>query len=136
VAAFKFSERSPLPPTLTAKDLPGGQTQILNFHRIRRMNCHPVESDKDFIPESISPTENWLNWNGNLENPNDSEVDCVADFESNIEHYSGIEDPACPAQQNVSAVPNIPRLIWPTHKSKRLYKKGLLPINTIEMQGN
>jgi len=27
-AAFKFSERSPLPPALSAKDLPGGRTQI------------------------------------------------------------------------------------------------------------
>jgi len=30
VAAFKWSERSPLPPTLSAKDLPGGGTQIFN----------------------------------------------------------------------------------------------------------
>jgi hypothetical protein len=29
-AAFKLSERSPLPPALSAKDLPGGRTQILN----------------------------------------------------------------------------------------------------------
>ena len=30
VTAFKLSERSPLPPALSAKDLPGGRTQILN----------------------------------------------------------------------------------------------------------
>ena len=29
-AAFKLSERPPLPPTLSAKDLPGGRTQIIN----------------------------------------------------------------------------------------------------------
>jgi hypothetical protein len=29
-AAFKLSERPPLPPALSAKDLPGGRTQILN----------------------------------------------------------------------------------------------------------
>jgi len=29
-AAFKLSERSPLPPALSANDLPGGRTQILN----------------------------------------------------------------------------------------------------------
>jgi len=29
-AAFKLSERSPLPPALSAKDLPGGQTEMLN----------------------------------------------------------------------------------------------------------
>jgi hypothetical protein len=34
VAAFKLSERSPWPPPLAAKDLRGGHTQILNFHRI------------------------------------------------------------------------------------------------------
>jgi hypothetical protein len=37
-AAFKLSERSPFPPPLSAKDLPGGRTQILNVHRIRRIN--------------------------------------------------------------------------------------------------
>jgi hypothetical protein len=30
VAAFKLSERSPLPPALSAMDFPGGRTQILN----------------------------------------------------------------------------------------------------------
>jgi len=72
-AAFKLSKRSPLPPALSAKDLPGGRTQILNVRRIRRINCHPVESDEDSAPESISDTADWLNWNGDLDNPNDSE---------------------------------------------------------------
>jgi hypothetical protein len=36
-AGFKLSERSPLPPALSAKDLPGGRNQILNVHRIRRI---------------------------------------------------------------------------------------------------
>jgi len=74
-AAFKLSERSPLPPALSAKDLPGGRTQILNVCRIERINCHPVESDDDSTPESISDTDDWLNWNGDLDNPNDSEED-------------------------------------------------------------
>jgi hypothetical protein len=30
-AAFKLSELSPLPPALSAKDLPGERTQILNI---------------------------------------------------------------------------------------------------------
>jgi hypothetical protein len=29
-AAFKLSEKSPVPPALSAKDLPGGRTQVLN----------------------------------------------------------------------------------------------------------
>jgi hypothetical protein len=44
-AAFGLSERSPLQPALSARDLHGGRTQILNVRRIGRMNCHPVESD-------------------------------------------------------------------------------------------
>jgi hypothetical protein len=49
-AAFKLSERSPLPPALSAKDLPGGKSQILNIRRIRKINRHPVESDEDSAP--------------------------------------------------------------------------------------
>jgi len=78
-AAFKLSERSPLPPALSAKDLPAGQTQILNVNRIRRINRHPVESNDNSAPESISDTDDWPNWNGDLDNPNDSEDDCAAD---------------------------------------------------------
>jgi len=94
-AAFKLSERSPLPPALSAKDLPGGRTQILNVRRIRRINRHPVESDEASAPESISDTDDWLNWNGYLDNPNDSEEDCPADDESDIEHNNGIVDSEC-----------------------------------------
>jgi len=118
-AAFTLSERSPLPPALSAKDLPGGRTQILNVHHIWRIIHHPVESADDSTPESISDTNDWLNWNGNLINPNDSEEDCAADDESNIGPNNGIEDPECPEQQDVSAAPNVPRFVWPTRKSKR-----------------
>jgi len=34
-AAFKLSETSPLPLALSAKDLPGGRTHIVNVHQIR-----------------------------------------------------------------------------------------------------
>jgi hypothetical protein len=30
-AAFKLSEKSPMPPALSAKNLPGGRTQVLNI---------------------------------------------------------------------------------------------------------
>jgi hypothetical protein len=33
-AAFKLSQRSPLPPDLSAKDLLGERTEICNIHRI------------------------------------------------------------------------------------------------------
>jgi len=118
-AAFKLSERSPLPPALSAKDLPGGRTQILNVHQNWRINRHPVESDEDSAPECISDTNDWLNWIGDLDNPNHREDDCAADDESDIEHNTGIEDSECPEQQDVSAAPNVPGVVRRTPKSKR-----------------
>jgi len=78
-AAFKLSERSLLPPAMTAKDIPGGRTHILNIRQIRRINHYPVESDDDSAAESISQTDDWLNWNGDFDNPNASKDDCAAD---------------------------------------------------------
>ena len=135
-AAFKLSERSPLPPALSAKDLPGGRTQILNVRRIWRINCYPVESDKDSTPESISDSENWLNCNGNLDNPNDSEDNCAANDEWDIEHKYGIEDPECPEQQDVSVAPNVPGLVRPTRKSSRQAEKVLVTVNAVEARWN
>jgi len=117
--AFKLSERSPLPPALSTKDHHGGRTQILNVRRIPRMNCHPVKCDKDSAPESISYTQDWLNWNGNLDSPKDSKQDWAADNDSDIEHNNCIEDPECPEQQDVSTAPNVPGLVWLTRKLKR-----------------
>jgi len=130
-AAFKLSERSPLPRALSAKDLPGGRTQIFNVRRIRRINRYPVESDDDSAPENILDTDDWHNWNGDFNNPNDSEEDCAADDESDIEHNNGIEDPECPVQQVVSAAPNEPGLVWPTRKSNSQAEKVLVTVNAV-----
>jgi len=46
------------PPALSAKDLPGGWTQVQNARRITRIYCHPVGSDESSILESILDTEN------------------------------------------------------------------------------
>jgi hypothetical protein len=116
VAGFKLSERSPLPPPLSTKDLPGGRTEILNVRRIRRINHHPVKIDEDSAPESISDTEAWLNWNGDLDNPNDSEDDCTADFESHMDHGKSIQDPESPETQDQSTASNVPGLIRPIRK--------------------
>jgi len=135
-AAFKLLERSPLPPALSAKELTGGRTQILNVHRIRRINRHPVESDEDSAPESISDTEDWLHWNGDLDNPNDSEEDCTADDHSDIHHNNCIEDLECPEMQDVSAAPNVPRLVRLTWKSKRQAQKVFMTVNAAETRRN
>ena len=95
-AAFKLSERSPLPPALSAKDLPGGRTQILNVRRIRRINRHPVGSNEDSAPESISDTEDWLNWNGDLDNPsrhsNVANLSCATCFQVCYPHQFRLDD--------------------------------------------
>jgi len=91
VAVFKLSEKSPAPPALSAKELSGERTQVLNVHQIKRIDRHSAESDEDSSPDSISDTENWLNWNRDLDNPNDSEDDWEADNESDTEHDNGSE---------------------------------------------
>ena len=84
-ATFKLSERASWPPALSAKDLPGDRTRRLNVHRIQTINRHPVECDEDSAPESLSDMEDWLDLNGNLDSPNDTEDDCATDVESDIE---------------------------------------------------
>jgi len=135
-AAFKLSERSPLPPALPPKDLPGGRTQISNIRRIHRINCYPVGSDEDSSPQTISDTEDLLNWTGDSDNPNDTEDDCTADDECDIEQGNGIEGPECPEQQDISAMPNVPRLTLPTRKSKTLAERVFVMANAIEMRRN
>jgi len=135
-AAYQLSEWSPLPWLLSAKDLPGGRSQILNVHWIRRINHHPVESDEDSPPESISDTEDWLNWNGDSDDPNDSEDHFAEDVESDIEQDNSIEDPACPEQRDVSAAPNVPGVIRPTLNLMRQAEKVLMTVNAIESRRN
>jgi len=100
------------------------------------MNRHLVKSDEDSAPQRISHTEDWLNWNGDSDNPNDSEDNCAADVESDIEQDNSIEDPVCPEQWDVSAAPNVPGLIRPTQNSKRQAEKVLMTVNAIEMRRN
>ena len=135
-AAFKLSERSPLPPPLPAKILPGGRTQILNVCQIQNINHHPVQSDEDSVPESISDTENWRNWNGDLDNSNDSEDGCAADIESDLEQDNSIENSECPEQRDVCAAPNVTQLIRATRKSKRQAEKVLVMVNALETRRN
>jgi len=135
-AAFKLSKRSPLPLPLSAKNLPGGRTQILHVSRIQRINRHPVNSDQDSAPESILDTDYWLNWNGDLDNPIYSEEDCAADDESDMQQNNGIDDPECPEQQDVSAAPNVTGLVRPTRKSRRQAEKLLVTVNAAETQRN
>jgi len=135
-AAFKLLDNSPVPPAMSAKDVPGGRTQVLNGRRIKLIGRHPVKSDEDSSPESISDTENWLNWNGELDNPNDSEDDWDADNESDMEPDNGSENSETPEQQNVSAAPDVSVLIWPTRRSKKNVEYLLMTVNIMETRRN
>ena len=61
-------------------------------HTLSRVNTAWLKQKK----KSIADTENWLNWNGDLDNPNESEDDWEADAASDLEPYDGIEDPESP----------------------------------------
>jgi len=131
-AAFTLSERSPLPHAFSAMELAGGWTQVLNVHLVRRIEHHPVECDEDSAPETVSEIENWLDWNGDLDYPNDSQDDCEADNPSDAEQDNCIEYPECSEQWDVCAAPNVPGLIRPTGWSKNNTKKGLGKVNATE----
>jgi len=58
--------------------------------------------------------KNWLNWNGDLDNPTESEDDWKADKEYKLELENWFEDPQSPEQRDVSAILKVPGLIWTT----------------------
>ena len=125
-----------MPPALSAKDLPRGQTQVLNVHQIKQIDGHPAKSDEDSSPESISETQNWLNWNGNLDNPNDSEDNWEADDESDMELDNNSEYSETPEQRNVSAASNVSGLNRPIRRSKKKVEKALMKVNIMETRRN
>ena len=136
VAAFTLSERSPLPPALSAKGLPGGRTQIITVRRIRRIHHHPVETDDVSTLESISDIDSRPNWNIHLVNPIDSEDNCAADIKSIIERDNGIKDQDNPEQQDASALREVPGFIRPTGKWMRQAEKVLLMVIAMELRKN
>ena len=121
---------------MAAKELTGGRTEIIYVRRIQSINRHPVESHEDTAPESILDIENWLDWNGDLDNPNDSEDDCAADVESDRDQDNSIKDPESPEQDDVGAAPDVSGLIWLTPKSKSHAEKVLVMVNAIETRRN
>jgi hypothetical protein len=91
-AAFKLLEKSPIPAALSAKDIPGVQTEILNVGRIKQIDRHPATCNEDSLLERISDPENLLDWNRDLDNRNDSEDDWEADNYSDMELDNSSED--------------------------------------------
>jgi hypothetical protein len=105
----------------------------LNVHRIKRIDCHPAESDVDSSLDSISDSENWLHWNGDLDNPKSSEDNWKADNEPDMGLDNGSDNSETPELWNVSAAPNVPEMIEPIQRSKKNVEKTLLTVNIMEM---
>jgi hypothetical protein len=103
---------------------------------MRRIDRHPAESDDDSAPESLSNIDNWLNRNGDLDNPNVREDECEPDDESDTEPCKGIKASESPEHRVVSAAPNVPGLIQPTRISMKQAEKGLVTVSTMETRRN
>ena len=71
-----------------------------------------------------------------MDNPNNSKDNWEADNESDIELDNGIKDRKTPEQWIMSAVPNVPRLIQTSCRSKETAEKVLMMVNTIETRRN
>ena len=125
-----------LPPAVSAKDRHGGRTRTFHIHWIRQTSSDHVESDEDSTPEWISATDDWLTWNGDLDNPTDSEADFAADVERDVEWDYSIEDAECPEERNFRAKHKVPGLISPTRKSQRQAEMVLMTVNAITMRIN
>jgi hypothetical protein len=101
-----------------------------------RTDSLPVEGDEDSAPESISDTEDLINWNGDIDNPNDCDGDCTVDFEADVDQDISIKDPESPEQQGVSPVPNISGLIPPMWESKRHAEQVFVTVNAMKTRTN
>jgi hypothetical protein len=135
-AAFQLSEKSPMPLALSTKNLPGVRTKVLNVRQIKQIDRHPGDSHEDSSPESISDTGNCLNWNGDLDNPNDNEDDREADNESDIELDHGRVVSETLKGRNLSGTWNVPGRIRFIRQSKKKVEKALVTVNIMETRTN
>jgi hypothetical protein len=121
---------------MSAKGLVTGLTQILNVQRIKHIDWHPAEIDGDSAPKSIFNTQHLLHWNGDLDNPNQSEDDWEADDWSDLVQDKVIDDPETPAQRDVSSMPNIPGLIRPLRMLEKKAEKLIQTVSAMETSRN
>jgi len=136
VAALTLSDKSPLPPAVSGKDIHGGQTPVLTVRLIKRLNHHPVTSDDDNAHESISNTEHWLNWIVDFDNPNVKEDNWDSDDMSEIALGNMFEGRDCPAHPDDNATQTVPGLIGLTRMFVNQDDNGLMTVTAMETQRN
>jgi hypothetical protein len=81
-------------------------------------------------------TEKWLNWNGQLDNSGENEDNYAVEDKSHTQQHNVMKDVEFQEQQDVSVASSVPRLVWPTWKSKRLAENVLEMVNAIETRRN
>lgn len=74
-AAYKLPERFLFPPALAGNDLSEGKLQVLNVHRIEKIDSHTAKCDLDSASEIICSTTSWYDWHGDLDYTNASKDD-------------------------------------------------------------
>jgi hypothetical protein len=109
---------------------------VLNFRQLRRTNRHPVERDEDSIQDSISDTENWLNWNGCGDYQNKSENDCEANDRFETKLSNGLRALVIPEHLVVCATPNVTGLIQPRQRGMKQDEKELMTVSAMETRWN
>ena len=100
------------------------------------MDHHQSECDEDSPPESISDSENWDTWNGDLNNPNKSEDNCEAEDQSDLVPGNGITASEGREHHVVSAKLNVPGLIRPTQRRMKQTEKWLVTVSATETKRN
>lgn len=119
--------------SFVCQDLKGGQTQLLNLHRIKQTNCNAAKSQRNIAPDSISDTKNWLDWHGVLDNIHDSEKNWEVDKQYNIEPDNGITDSQNSLQRNVSGTQNIAGMVRPTRSATNKAEQLFITVCTMQM---
>lgn len=71
-----------------------------------------------------------------MDNLHDSEDNCEADIEYDIEQDNCIKDPEIPEQLHLSATPNVPEVILLTRKLEKEGKMALVMFNAIKTRRN
>lgn len=109
VAGLKLKEIYHLLPSISANDLHGRQTVVLNVHCVLRIDPDPAKNINHSAPESISDNEHLLNWDGYQDNSKLNKDDLEAEEETEQELDNAIEHAEtpcleCPAKwsRNVS----------------------------------
>jgi len=75
-------------------------------------------------------------WKGALDNPNDSEENCMADNVSDVHPDNAIKASERPEYWVVSAAPNVPGLIRPTPRSIKKVEHWLMTVSTLKPRRN